>query len=190
LKHAGYQAVLRSYPGERLYNGLRDGSIQLWPGAPGKVGLAEHTLETRTQLGAIVLNLYFRRDSMLPRIPEDLQGRGVIMISGYSYWPQTNALLNEPALAIMQHRNATHSAALEMLLRHRGDFLLDYQTPVEQARRRLGMAELPYVQLQRVPLKLIVSRHAPGAEALRDALDRAYQELEAAGEDLRLPIGL
>lgn len=187
LKHAGYQAVLRSYPGERLYNGLRDGSIQLWPGAPGKHGLAEHTLETRTQLGAIVLNLYFRRDTLLPRIPEDLQGRGVIMISGYSYWPQTNALLNDPALAIMQHRTATHSAALEMLQRRRGDFLLDYQTPVEQARLRLGMTELPYVQLQRVPLKLIVSRHAPAAEALRDALDRAYQELDAAGEDLRLP---
>nr|WP_256573120.1 hypothetical protein [Pseudomonas sp. CC6-YY-74] len=51
LQHAGYQAVFRSYPGERLYNGLRDGSIQLWPGAPGKAGLAEHTLETRAQLG-------------------------------------------------------------------------------------------------------------------------------------------
>jgi polar amino acid transport system substrate-binding protein len=74
-----------------------------------------------------------------------------------------------------------------MLQRRRGDYLLDYQTPVEQARRRLAMAELPFVVLQRVPLKLIVSRHTPGAEALRDALDRAYQELQEAGEDLRLP---
>ena len=187
LEHAGYQAELRSYPSARLYNGLRDGSIQIWPGAPGKPELAEHTLETRTQLGEIVLNLYFRRDTLLPRIPEDLQGRGVIVISGYSYWPQINALLQDPLLAIKQHRTTTHSSALEMLQRRRADFLLDYQTPVEQARRRLGMSELPYVQLQRVPLKLIVSRHAPGAEALRDALDRAYQELSAAGEDLRLP---
>ena len=187
LEHAGYQAELRSYPSARLYNGLRDGSVQVWPGAPGKAELSGHTLETRTQLGEIVLNLYFRRDTLLPRIPDDLQGRGVIMINGYSYWPQTNALLNDPALAIRQHRTSTHSAALEMLQRRRGDFLLDYQLPVEQSRRRLGMSELPYVQLQRVPLKLIVSRHAPDAEALRDALDRAYQELQAAGEDLRLP---
>jgi len=187
LEHAGYRAEVRSYPSARLYNSLRDGSVQVWPGAPGKAELSGHTLETRTQLGEIVLNVYFRRDTLLPRIPDDLQGRGVIMINGYSYWPQTNALLNDPALAIHQHRTTTHSAALEMLQRRRGDFLLDYQTPVEQARRRLGMRELPYVQLQRVPLKLIVSRHAPDAEALRDALDRAYQELEAAGEDLRLP---
>lgn len=186
LEHAGYRAELRSYPSARLYNRLRDGSVHIWPGAPGKPELAEHTLETRSQLGQIVLNLYFRRDTLLPRIPEDLQGRGVITISGYSYWPQTNALLQDPLLAIKQHRTTTHSAALEMLQRRRADFLLDYQLPVEQSRRRLGMRELPYVQLQRVPLKLIVSRHAPDAEALRDALDRAYQELQAAGEDLRL----
>ena len=74
-----------------------------------------------------------------------------------------------------------------MLQLRRADFLPDYQFPVEQSRRRLGMSERPYVQLQRVPLKLIVSRHAPDAEALRVALDRTYQTLQAAGGDLRLP---
>jgi polar amino acid transport system substrate-binding protein len=187
LQHAGYQAQFRSYPGARVYSGLQNGSVQLWPGAPGKPELAADTLETRTQIGEIILNLYFRRDTLLPRIPEDLQGRGLILISGYTYWQPTNALLNDPALAIQQHRTGSHTAALEMLQRRRGDYLLDYQTPVEQARRRLAMAELPFVVLQRVPLKLIVSRHTPGAEALRDALDRAYQELQEAGEDLRLP---
>lgn len=187
LAHAGYRAEVRAYPSARLYSDLRDGRVHIWPGAPGKPELAEDTLETRTQVGEIVLNLYFRRDTLLPRIPEDLQGRGMILISGYTYWQPTNALLDDPALAIQQHRTGSHTAALEMLQRRRGDFLLDYQTPVEQARRRLGMAELPFVQLQRLPLKLIVSRRAPDAEALRDALDRAYAELSAAGEDLHLP---
>ncbi|HWV08971.1 MAG TPA: bifunctional lytic transglycosylase/amino acid ABC transporter substrate-binding protein, partial [Pseudomonas sp.] len=91
-------------------------------------------------------------------------------------------------LGMTQHRTRTHTAALEMLQRRRADFLLDYQAPVEQARRRLGMSELPFVQLQRMPLKFILSRHAPGAEALRDALDRAYEELQAEGQDLSLPI--
>ncbi|NQD92889.1 transporter substrate-binding domain-containing protein [Pseudomonas sp. CrR25] len=187
LHHAGYRAKLRSYPGARLYSGLQDGSVHLWPGAPGKPELAAHTLETRTRLGEIALNLYFRRDTLLPRIPDDLKGSELILISGYSYWPQTNALVGDPRLAIRQHRTGTHTAALEMLQRRRGDFLLDYQHPVAQARQRLGMAELPFVELQRLPLTLVVSRHAPGAEALRDALDRAYEELHAAGADLRLP---
>ena len=187
LEHAGYRAELRSYPSARLYNGLQDGSVQLWPGAPGKVDLREHTLEARTSLGEIVLNLYFRRDTLLPRLPEDLKNRGMILITGYSYWQPIRELLDDPQLGIQQHRTATHTAALEMLQRKRGDFLLDYQTPVEQARRRLGMSELPFVQLQRIPLKFIVSKHAPGAAKLRDDLDRAYQELQATGADLSLP---
>jgi len=36
-------------------------------------------------------------------------------------------------------------------------------------------------------LKPIVARRAPDAEAQRDPLDRAYQALQAAGEDLRQP---
>jgi polar amino acid transport system substrate-binding protein len=187
LEHAGYRTELRSYPSARLYNALQDGSVQVWPGAPGKAELREHTLEARTQLGEITLNLYFRRDTLMPRLPEDLKGRGVIMINGYTYWQSINQMLDDPQLAVQQHRTGTHTAALEMLQRRRGDFLLDYQTPVEQARKRQGMPELPFIQLQRIPLKLIVSKRAPRAEALRDALDRAYEQLQSAGEDLRLP---
>lgn len=187
LEQAGYRAQIRAYPSARLYSGLQDGSVQLWPGAPGKTELLEHTLETETQLGEIVLNLYFRRDTLMPRLPEDLQGKGMIMITGYTYWQQVNQWLSNPALAISEHRTGSHTAALEMLQRRRADYLLDYSVPVEQARRQLGLRELPFIQLQRIPLRLIVSRHAPGAETLRDALDRAYQELQASGVDLRLP---
>ena len=186
LQQAGYQAHIRAYPSARLYSELQDGGVHIWPGAPGKPELAEHTLESRTQLGEAVLNLYFRRDTLLPRIPDDLYGRGLILISGYSYWPSVNRLIDDPALDIRQHRTGSHVSALEMLQRGRGDFLLDYQDPVEQARVELGVPELPFVQLHRLPLKLIISRHAPGAEALRDALDRAYLELRAAGADLSL----
>lgn len=187
LDEAGYQAEFRSYPGARLYNGLIDGSIALWFGAPGKPELAEHTLESRYLLGQIALNLYYRPGTAPPRLPDDLQGRGVILITGYSYWQGINQWLQDPALHITLHRTSRHTAALEMLLRRRGDLLLDYQMPVEQARRSLGIGDLPFVEVQRLQLKLIVSRHAANAVQLRDALDHAYQRLQARGEDLQLP---
>ncbi|TNF06486.1 MAG: bifunctional lytic transglycosylase/amino acid ABC transporter substrate-binding protein, partial [Pseudomonadales bacterium] len=49
------------------------------------------------------------------------------------------------------------------------------------------IGELPFVEVQRLQLKLIVSRHAANAVQLRDALDHAYQRLQARGEDLQLP---
>ncbi len=187
LRHAGYQVEIRSYPSTRLYHGLLDGSVHLWPGAPGKRELREHTLESRTQAGEIQLNLYHLPGTPTPRLPEDLRGRRVILITGYTYWKPYSDWLADPNLGVLSDRTAQHSSALEMLQRGRGDFLLDYQTPVEQARRGLEMPALPFVELQRIPLKFIVSRHAPDAEALRDALDRAYQELSAAGAKLDLP---
>ncbi|MFO6042861.1 bifunctional lytic transglycosylase/amino acid ABC transporter substrate-binding protein, partial [Pseudomonas aeruginosa] len=41
-------------------------------------------------------------------------------------------------------------------------------------------------ELYRLPLRMIVSRHIPGAEALRDRLDQAYDQLRSDGADLSL----
>lgn len=184
LRHTGYRGVYRSLPGARVYAGLRDGSVQLWAGAGGKPELVGHTLEARNQLGEINLALYYRKDTPKPKIPDDLAGRGIILISGYSYWKPVNDLLNDPRLGLITHRTSTHSAALEMLQRRRGDFLLDYQQPVEQALQKLGHEALPFIVLQNLQLRLVASRHAEGSAALLEALDRAYEELQAAGVNL------
>jgi polar amino acid transport system substrate-binding protein len=187
LEQAGYQAEIRAYPSARLYNGLRNGSVQLWPGAAGKAELAEHTLESRNTLSAINLNLYYRPDTLTPRVPESLRNRSLIMLNGYTYSGPIHEWLADPSMAIEQHRTTTHVAALEMLLRYRGDFLVDYQIPYQQASKILGVEELPFIQLDRIPVRFIVSKHSADAEQLRDALDRAYQQLRAQGVDVSLP---
>lgn len=187
LRQAGYQGKFRILPGGRLYAGLRDGSVHLWPGASGKAELQGHVLEGRIILAEDDLALYFRPDTRQPSLPQGLAGRSLILISGYGYWKPYSDWLSDPTLRLRLNRTHSHSAALQMLLRQRGDFLLDYHAPVEQARKRLGLGELPHLLLYRLTAKMIVSKRAPGAEALRDALDRAYEELQAQGEDLRLP---
>jgi polar amino acid transport system substrate-binding protein len=186
LRHAGYRGEYRSLPGARLYAGLRDGSVQLWAGAGGKTELIGHTYEARHSMGDLSLALYHRQDTPPPKIPEGLRAKGIIVISGYSYWKQINDLLADPTMGISTHRTSTHASALEMLLRKRGDYLLDYQAPVEQTRKALGLSPLPYTVLQHIQLRLIASRHAAGGQHLLDDLDRAYEELQAAGENLRL----
>ncbi|MDD0843057.1 transporter substrate-binding domain-containing protein [Pseudomonas sp. Gutcm_11s] len=186
LRHAGYRGEYRSLPNARLYAALRDGSVQLWPGAGGKEELAGQTFEARHAIGEFALALYHRQDTPPPDIPDGLRERGVIVISGYSYWKSINDLLADPALQISTHRTSTHASALAMLLRKRGDYLLDYQAPVEQVRRELGLSPLPYTVLQRMQLRLIASRQAEGSQRLLDELDQAYEQLQTRGEDLRL----
>lgn len=187
LLKAGYRADFRSLPSARLYLGLQDGSVQLWAGAPGKPELAGSTLECERTLGHVDLNLYRLPSHPAPQLPQGLAGSRVILISGYSYWKPITDLLDNPQLKLALHRTSTHVAALQMLERGRGDYLIDYQTPVEQARRELQMPPLAFDRLYSVPTKLIVSRRAPGADGLRAQLDHAYDELLAAGYQMRLP---
>lgn len=186
LRQAGYRAELRALPSARLYQGLRDGSVQLWAGAPGKPELAESTLECEHVLGQVTLNLYRLASHPAPRLPQGLAGSRVILISGYSYWRPATQLLDDPRLNLEVHRTSTHSAALQMLLRERGDYLLDYQAPVEEARNAAGLPPLAYDTLYRLPLKLIVSRRTPDAEQLRQRLDQAFEQLNAKGEKVEL----
>jgi polar amino acid transport system substrate-binding protein len=120
-------------------------------------------------------------------MPSSLRKRGVIIIGGYNYWPQVNQMLHDPQLQIRLHRTATHTSALEMLKQRRADYLLDYEVPVSQALNRLGMEALPHVELHKVAIRFIVSRHTEDSQAVVDSLDRAYAEMSAAGEDLSLP---
>jgi polar amino acid transport system substrate-binding protein len=184
LKRAGYEAEFRPYPSARLYQGLQDGSIHIWPGAPGKSDLRNYTLEGQSLLGEIPLNLYFRPNTKPPRLPDDLKDQGLILLNGYTYWPPFSHWLSDSQLNIRQLRTSTHASALAMLMHQRADYLLDYHAPIELERARQGVEKLPSIELQRIPSKLIISKKAPHAETLRDALDRAYQALQAEGETL------
>ncbi|WP_241492048.1 substrate-binding periplasmic protein [Pseudomonas sp. TTU2014-080ASC] len=186
LKRAGYEAEFRSYPSARLYHGLQDGSIHIWPGAPGKPDLVDYTLESQSLIGEIPLNLYFRSDMPAPTLPGDLKNQRLILLNGYTYWPPISQWLNDSALNIQQLRTNTHASALAMLQHRRGDYLLDYQAPIELERKRQKITELSYIELQRIPSKLVISKKAPAAEELRKALDQAYEILRAEGADLSL----
>lgn len=187
LAHAGYRASFRGLPSARLYSALQNGTIDLWPGAPGKPELLSHTIEGRQTLTHISLNLYHRPDTPPPMTPESLRKRGVIVINGYNYWPAVNQMLLDPQLDIRLHRTSSHASAVEMLQHRRADYLLDYQLPVNQTLQQLNMKPLPYLNLHKIPIRFIVSRQLANHQQVLDALDEAYADMVAAGEYLSLP---
>lgn len=187
VEGAGYTAEFRGLPSARLYAALKDGSVDIWPGAPGKPELVAYTLEGSETLSSISLNLYHRPETAKPTVPEGLNKRGVIILNGYNYWPAVNQMLHDPQLNIRLHRAANHASALQMLRHRRADYLLDYQIPVSQTLQQLGMQPLPYVTVHQVPIRFIVSRRLKDGQQVLDALDRAYADMVASGADLGLP---
>lgn len=187
LQRGGYTPEFRAMPIARLYNELREGRVDLWAGAPGKEELKGHVLESDRPLAQVRLNLYYRSDTPAPKVPDDLAGKVMIMLSGYSYWPRTRDLLLDPAREIIQLRTHHREAALELLRRQRGDYLLDYQLPIDQVLKRTGQPPLPYVTVESLPIRLIVSRKSYDAPLLLQKMDEVFDQMQAAGEDMALP---
>lgn len=184
LEEAGYAGDIRALPSARVYAGLADGSVQLWPGAPGVPQLQDKVLEAGVTLGQVTLNLYYREGEPRPNLPGDLRGKRLILLNGYTYRPPVSDWLRDPRLRLQLTHTRTHQAALAMLERRRGDYLIDYDSPIDRELRESGDAPPPAIPLLELPVKLIYSRHNPQAEQLRDDLDRAYQTLREAGVDL------
>lgn len=186
LQRAGYAAEFRGLPIARLYNDMREGRVDLWAGAPAKPELAGYVLESDRPLSEVRLNLYYRPDTPPPNVRDELGGKVVIMLSGYSYWPRTRELLFDPTRKVQELRTNHRASALALLLRKRGDYLLDYQLPMEKTIRDAGLSPLPHVTLEALPIRLIVSRKSDNAEVLLQRLDAAFDQMRAEGEDMTM----
>ncbi len=176
LTHAGYDVAFKALPSARLYSDLISGNIDLWLGAPNKTELAGHTLESTKTLGEITLAVYYHPESKPPRLPDDLKGKKIILIGGYSYWHPISDWLADSALNLKVTRTSRHTSAIAMLLRKRGDYLFDYLDPVRDAQQKLGLDELslPNIILHSVPATFIVSKRAPNAEKILADLELQF----------------
>ncbi|PRB84079.1 ABC transporter substrate-binding protein [Pseudomonas sp. MYb185] len=184
LHEAGYRAELRILPAARIWLGLESGEVHVWPGMLNKPGLAEHTLQTERDLGRVGINLYHLPGTPPPRWPEDIQGKSLIMITNFTYTTALRQILSDPARDLTVHKSNSHVGAVQMLLRGRGDYLLDYRTQVSSALETLGMQALPSVGVAELPMRFVLSRQSGFAERLKTDLDAAFDRLQAQGVEL------
>lgn len=184
FREAGYPVEMTILPAARIWQGLENGTVHVWPGMLNKPDLDEHTLVSERNLGFIGINLYHLPDTPAPRWPADMRDRSVITITNFTYTSAIWAVLNDPARNLTVHKTNSHTGALQMLQRGRGDYLLDYRTQVASAVAELGMEPLPSVSLVAMPMRFVFSRQSGFAEQLQIDLDAAFDRLEAQGIEL------
>ncbi|PCD00764.1 substrate-binding periplasmic protein [Halopseudomonas pelagia] len=184
LDRAGYRSDIRILPSARIWRGLEDGEVHLWPGIVNKPGLDDLTLLTERDLTRVAINLYYLPGQPKPALPEALVGKRLILITNYTYVKSLLERLQDPALAMSFDSSMSHVGALEMLLRGRGDFLLNYRAQVDPLVAGMGLEPLPHIELAEHPMRYVLSRQSGFAEQLKADLDRAYDELAAEGVEL------
>lgn len=184
LERAGYRSTIRILPSARIWLGLENGQVHLWPGIVNKPGLDKHTLLTERDLAKVAINLYYRPEAPKPVWPQGLIGKRVILITNYTYIKSLLKRLQDPALNMSFDSSISHQGALEMLLRGRGDFLLNYRAQVDPLLAEMDLEPLPYIEIAEHPMRFVLSRNSGFAEQLKADLDRAYDELAAEGVEL------
>lgn len=177
---AGYDITWQELPIERVYLYLKQGEIDMWLGSAGVPELAPYTRETDFHTGSIRLNAYSREGADRISTLDDLQGKSLILIRGYTYWRLLDPLKEDPQTRVTIA--PSHLSAIRMLAFKRGDYLINFQSPMDNLLQDFPMPGLQYDNLLKWPLTLIFSREAPDTERMIEALNSAWDTMQESTE--------
>ncbi len=181
MKKAGYDWEAASYPVKRMTSMLTSGEIHLWVGLSTLPEFQGTTLIGNTELGKVTLNAYHIGDKPPIAKKEDLIGKSLIILGGYSYggW---FSYIKDPANKIAYHEPNSHESAFSMLRLGRAEYLLDYDTPAKRVLEKMKIPNLKFNEVSSSTLKFVVSQKAPNAQDILNRLEKTYQELLQEGK--------
>lgn len=176
LAKAGVPWRARSYPATRLFSNLRDGStpISILVRVPS---LEECCLFSKEAVGVAELRVYHIGKKPPIKRRDDLAGKSLIVLRGYSYSGLIN-YLNDPKSQIATEVAATHEAAFDMLSAGRADFLIDYSEPSEIALAANPIGDVHFDVLERSDRVIVMSKSYPNAPKVMERLDAILKSMD------------
>ncbi|MBL1272021.1 MAG: transporter substrate-binding domain-containing protein [Oceanospirillales bacterium] len=180
VKEAGYTPEFIYLPVSRIYLYLKSGAIDLWPGLSGIPSLQGEVLESWVNAHPVQLSAWYLESSEPLLHFDQLEGKTVIVIGGYTYGGLLAWL--EASGRILLTEAPNNRAALEMLKLKRGDYVLDYRQPVEAILTQPADSMIRESELRSRYSAWLFSLASPRAALLREELDDAYLRLVSRGE--------
>jgi len=176
----------KSYPAARMFEALKEGSggFSILVEAPV---LRQCCLSSQRPVAGTEVRLY-RLDGTPPIAGrDDLSGKDVITIRGYSYGQLRN-FVDDPAHRIIDNIANSHEAAFLMLRNHRAAYLIDYVGPAVEVLADHPIEGLRFQVLERLGVHLVLSKTYPDAERVMARLEAAAAAIladpKAAGVSL------
>ncbi len=177
---AGYDLHIESYPTKRMVSMLVKGDIHFWIGLTTLPRLQGTTLVGNSIVTTIDLCAYTigKRSPVLSE--NDLIGKSVIILRGYSYGGWINFIKNA-VNNVDYHETNEHRSALIMLKLNRADYLLDYKNPSEKVLEKYKISNLNFNIISSLECRFVVSKKAPNPDKLLQQLENAYKLLLKEG---------
>lgn len=166
----------KTYPSTRMFKYLQDGTAQfsMLVKAPA---LQDCCLWSRKPVANVEIRA-FRTGSKPPvKTREDLAGRSVIIVRGYSY-AGLKDFVDDTKNRIKSHEAPTHAAAFKMLAAGRADYLIDYAGPAAEMLAAEPNADVQSDTLSRQDVYLVLSRSYPDAEKVMARLEAVAESLD------------
>lgn len=180
VQEAGYEAEFVYLPVSRVYLYLKNGAIDLFPGLSGVPALKTEVLESWVNVYPTRLNAWHLEGSEPLTHFDQLEGKTVIVISGYTYGGLLTWLKTAERIKLTEAPNSR--AAMEMLKLHRGDYVLDYRETVEEILIQPSDSRIRGSEIRSRYSAWLYSLANPRAAVLREELDDAYLRLVRRGE--------
>lgn len=178
---AGVEFTAESVPARRLFQGIAAGEYDMFIGIKTPEAFQGTTVASRSVIARIDLHAWSFGAVPEIRAKEDLAGKQVIVLTGYSYggW---RTYLDDPANVVQLIEARTPEQALQLLTAGRAPILLQYALPMERALAAQPTPNLQYALISSLDCHFVVSLKRPDAAELVAKLDASCEKLKAAGK--------
>lgn len=185
LKEAGIDTVTNvkyiSEPNTQLIPDILSGKITLTLGLPGTPAFKDKIYVGTYPIVQIKINAYYIGEKQPITAIENLAGKSIIVIKGYSYGGMIE-FLNDPKNKCVLKQAISHEEALKLLQTAKADYLLDYTAPINVQMETSSIAALRSTTLTSIPVHFIISKTVPDGEALMNKINEAHQALIQKGK--------
>ena len=172
----GYHIDWQEMPVRRIHEALRAGHVDIWPTTAGITEIQPWVRETSFPDTPLRLSAFRLADTPPVSSTDDMMPAAVILLRGYTYLGAANQLLGRTDE--MVSRASDHKSALRMLANGRGDYLLDFDVPVDQMLAQEPVEGIERNLIAEFRTSYVFSRKTPQIEKVIESFEQAWRAIE------------